>query len=84
MTTGEYLTVFGLIVTLLVAVVTGWINLRITVAKQSVKIEGLEKSNDTFTKLIDKNNENFSGVIGKIFEELKEIRDMLHEKANRQ
>lgn len=73
MTTNEYLAIFGSMAALLFPIIGAWINVRITIAKQMVKIENLEKNHD-----------HFNEVVEKIFDELKEIRQGLNNKSDRQ
>lgn len=73
MTTNEYLAIFGAMAALFFPIIGGWINVRITIAKQAVQIENLKE-----------NHVAFNNIVTKIFEELKEINERLSEKADRQ
>lgn len=72
MTVSEYFGIFGTLFVVMSAGISAWVSLRIKVAEQAVRIEELEKKHEGFRETVDS-----------IFKELKEIRDMLHEKVDR-
>lgn len=72
MSTGEYITIGGILLTIVSAGLRNWYNTGIKLAEQDVKIQNLEKDQAAFDI-----------IVGKIFDELKDIRECVGNKVDR-